>query len=156
MLLGGGKANLALCLNGALAGLVAITAEPLTPTIMQAIGIGAVGAIIATFGAKLLEMVRIDDVVGAIPVHLFAGIWGTLAVPLTNSDATFFGQGVGVLAIGAFVFITSFIVWLLLKITVGIRLSPDAENVGGDLSELGHNAGSIFANDVGKTSAPAQ
>ncbi len=156
MLLGGGKANLAYCLNGALAGLVAITAEPLTPTILQAIAIGAVGAVIATFGAKLLEMVRIDDVVGAIPVHLFAGIWGTMAVPLTNSDATFFGQAVGVGAIGAFVFLTSFVVWMILKITVGIRLSPDAENVGGDLSELGHDAGSIFASDVGKDSAPAQ
>ena len=145
LVLGGGKANLAYCLNGALAGLVSITAEPLTPTIMEAIAIGAVGAVIATFGAKLLEAVRIDDVVGAIPVHLFAGIWGTMAVPLTNSDATFFGQAVGVGAIGAFVFVTSFVVWLVLKITLGVRLSPDAEVVGGDLSELGAPAGSIFA-----------
>ena len=157
MLLGGGKANLAYCLNGALAGLVSITAEPLTPTIMEAIAIGAVGAVIATFGAKLLEAVRIDDVVGAIPVHLFAGIWGTMAVPLTNADASFFGQAVGVGAIGAFVFLASFAVWLILKITVGIRLSPDAENVGGDLSELGHAAGSIFASpEPGKASAPAE
>ena len=157
MLLGGGKANLAYCLNGALAGLVSITAEPLTPTILEAIAIGAVGAVIATFGAKLLEAVRIDDVVGAIPVHLFAGIWGTMAVPLTNSDATFFGQAVGVGAIGAFVFGASFVVWLILKITLGVRLSPDAEVVGGDLSELGHPAGSIFAAiDPGKTSAPAE
>jgi ammonium transporter, Amt family len=145
MALGGGKANLAYCLNGALAGLVSITAEPLTPTVFEAIAIGAVGAVIATFGAKLLESVRIDDVVGAIPVHLFAGIWGTLAVPLTNPDAAFLAQAVGVISIGAFVFTVSFVAWLLLKVTLGIRLSSDAETVGGDLSELGHAAGSIFA-----------
>ena len=146
LLLGRGKANLAYCLNGALAGLVAITAEPLTPTIADAIWIGAIGSVIATFGAKLLEAVRIDDVVGAIPVHLFAGIWGTMAVPFTNGDATFFGQAVGVLAIGAFVFGTSFVIWLLLKMTLGIRLSPEAEVVGGDISELGHAAGAVFLN----------
>ena len=156
LILGGGKANLAYCLNGALAGLVSITAEPLTPTITEAILIGSVGAVIATFGAKFLEAVRIDDVVGAIPVHLFAGIWGTMAVPLTNADASVFGQAVGVGAIGAFVFGTSFAVWLILKITLGIRLSPDAENVGGDLSELGHAAGSIFASHPGKAPAPAE
>jgi Amt family ammonium transporter len=157
LVLGGGKANLAYCLNGALAGLVSITAEPLTPTIMEAIAIGAAGSVIATFGAKFLESVRVDDVVGAIPVHLFAGIWGTMAVPLTNSDASFLGQAVGVGAIGAFVFLTSFAIWLVLKMTVGIRLSPDAENVGGDLSELGHPAGSIFAStDPGKAAAPAE
>ncbi|WP_417467612.1 ammonium transporter [Maricaulis sp.] len=156
LILGRGKANLAYCLNGALAGLVSITAEPLTPTIMDAILIGAVGAVIATFGAKLLELIRIDDVVGAIPVHLFAGIWGTMAVPLTNSDASFYGQAVGVGAIGAFVFTASFVVWLILKITVGIRLSPDEEIVGGDLSELGHAAGSIFSAPEGKDSVPAQ
>tara|TARA_R110002124_G_scaffold261706_1_gene427626 strand:+ start:404 stop:1753 length:1350 start_codon:yes stop_codon:yes gene_type:complete len=156
LILGRGKANLAYCLNGALAGLVSITAEPLTPTIMDAILIGAVGAVIATFGAKLLEAVRIDDVVGAIPVHLFAGIWGTMAVPLTNSDASFYGQAVGVGAIGAFVFTASFAVWLILKMTVGIRLSPDEEIVGGDLSELGHAAGSIFSSPEGKDPVPAQ
>lgn len=144
LLLGRGKANLAYCLNGALAGLVAITAEPLTPTIFEAILIGAVGATIATFGAKLLEALHIDDVVGAIPVHLFAGIWGTMAVPLTNSDATFYGQAVGVGAIGAFVFLSSFAVWLILKVTIGIRLTADEETVGGDLSELGHSAGAVF------------
>lgn len=144
LILGRGKANLAYCLNGALAGLVAITAEPLTPTVTEAMLIGAVGSVIATFGAKFLESVRIDDVVGAIPVHLFAGIWGTMAVPLTNGDATFYGQAVGVSAIGAFVFITSFVVWLGLKLTLGIRLSADEETVGGDLSELGHAAGAVF------------
>ena len=117
--------------------------------------IGAVGAVIATFGAKFIEMIRIDDVVGAIPVHLFAGIWGTMAVPLTNSDATFYGQAVGVGAIGAFVFTASFAVWLILKITVGIRLSHNDEIVGGDLSELGHAAGSIFSSPEGKEPVPA-
>lgn len=155
MVLGGGKANLAYCLNGALAGLVSITAEPLTPTVMEAIIIGSVGAVIATFGAKLLETVRIDDVVGAIPVHLFAGIWGTLAVPLTNSETSFLAQAAGILAIGAFVFSISFVVWMILRITLGIRLSPDAENVGGDLSELGHAAGAVFVSPEGKESAPA-
>jgi len=144
LILGKGKANLGLCLNGALAGLVAITAEPLTPTILEAVLIGAVGSVIATLGAKLLELVRIDDVVGAIPVHLFAGIWGTMAVPITNSDASFYGQAVGVGAIGAFVFLTSFAVWLVLKVTLGIRLSADEETVGGDISELGHGAGAVF------------
>ncbi|HCR93516.1 MAG TPA: ammonium transporter [Oceanicaulis sp.] len=147
MLLGKGKANLGSVLNGALAGLVAITAEPLTPTILEAVLIGAVGSVIATFGAVLLEAVRLDDVVGAIPVHLMAGIWGTMAVPLTNSDASFSGQAVGVVAIGAFVFVTSFVLWLALKVTLGIRLNPDEEDVGGDLSELGHSAYPEFVPD---------
>ncbi len=153
MLLSKGKPNLVVTLNGALAGLVSITAEPLTPTIFEAILIGSVGAVIATFGAMLLEMIRLDDVVGAIPVHLFAGIWGTMAVPITNSDATFFGQGVGVAAIGAFVFGVSFAVWLVLKIVLGIRLDPNSEAAGGDLSELGHPAYPEFV--PGKTS-PAE
>jgi len=140
LLIGRGKANLGSVLNGALAGLVSITAEPLTPTLMEAVLIGAVGAVLATFGAVLLETLRLDDVVGAIPVHLVAGVWGTLAVPLTNTDASFIGQGVGVIAVGAFVFSTSFVLWLGLKVTIGIRLNPDEEAIGGDLSELGHSA----------------
>ena len=136
LVLGKGKANLAFVLNGALAGLVAITAEPLTPNIGQAIIIGGIGAVIATFGVLLLEMLRIDDVVGAIPVHMFAGIFGTLVVPLTNGDTNIVTQAIGVVAICGFVFVTSFVVWLLLKITIGIRLSPEAEVVGGDLTEL--------------------
>jgi Amt family ammonium transporter len=140
MVINKGKPNLVVALNGALAGLVSITAEPLTPTIFEAILIGSAGAVIATFGTLLLEAIRLDDVVGAIPVHLFAGIWGTMAVPLTNSDATFFGQAVGVVSIGAFVFAASFAVWLVLKIVMGIRLDPESEAAGGDLSELGHPA----------------
>jgi Amt family ammonium transporter len=140
MVLNNGKANLVVTLNGALAGLVSITAEPLTPTIGQAIAIGAIGAVIATFGAILLEKLRLDDVVGAIPVHLFAGIWGTMVVPFTNSDASYFGQAVGVVAIGVFVFAASFAVWTVLKIVGGIRLDAESEALGGDISELGHEA----------------
>ena len=163
-----GKPNLVVTLNGALAGLVSITAEPLTPSIFEAILIGAVGAVIATFGAMLLERLRLDDVVGAIPVHLFAGIWGTMAAPITNPDATFFGQAVGVVSIGAFVFAASFLVWLGLKLVLGIRLDPNAEAAGGDLSELGHPAYPDFVSDNGdpnggsssgdasKAAAPAQ
>jgi Amt family ammonium transporter len=151
--LGRGKANLGAVLNGALAGLVSITAEPLTPTIGQAILFGAIGGVIATFGAILLEKLRLDDVVGAIPVHLFAGIWGTMIVPLTNPDASFVTQAIGVGAIGAFVFVTSFVAFLVLKITVGIRLKPDEETVGGDYTELGHSAYPEFL--PGKDKAPA-
>ncbi|MGP1274741.1 MAG: hypothetical protein ACQRW7_04910 [Caulobacterales bacterium] len=151
--LGKGKANLGVVLNGALAGLVSITADPLHPTIGQAILFGAAGGVIATLGAILLEMIRLDDVVGAIPVHLFAGIWGTMIVPLTNPDASFAGQALGIGAIGAFVFVSSFILFLVLKITVGIRLKPDEETVGGDYSELGHSAYPEFL--PGKEKAPA-
>lgn len=154
LIIGQGKVNLSFLLNGALGGLVAITAEPLTPTIGAAILIGGVGGVIATFGAILLEVVKIDDVVGAIPVHLFAGIWGTLAVPLTNSDANFFGQIVGIVVTAVFVFVASFVVWLLLKMTIGIRLSEDAEIVGGDMSELGHESYPEFQTE-GNGTAPS-
>jgi len=88
----------------------------------------------------LLDKLKIDDVVGAIPVHLIAGIWGTMAVPITNSGASFYVQGVGVVAIGAFVLVASSIVWLLLKFTVGLRPSEEAEYNGLDSSELGLEA----------------
>lgn len=134
------KIDLTMVLNGALAGLVSITAEPLTPTIGQAILIGAVGGSLVVFVVPLLDKLKIDDVVGAIPVHLVCGIWGTLAVPLTNSSATFGNQLTGILAIGAFVSLTSFIVWYALKYTVGIRMSAEDEDRGGDLAELGMEA----------------
>jgi len=140
MVVNRGQANLVMTLNGALAGLVSITAEPLTPTVIEAIVIGSVGAAIATYGTILMEKIRLDDVVGAIPVHLFAGIWGTMVVPFTNDSASYFGQFVGVVAIGAFVFATSFVVWLVLKMLLGIRLDRASEAAGGDLSELGHPA----------------
>ncbi|WND02494.1 ammonium transporter [Temperatibacter marinus] len=135
-----GKADLTMVLNGALAGLVSITAEPLMPSVFQAILFGAVGSVIAIFAVGLLDKFKIDDVVGAISVHLAAGIWGTLAVAFTNEGASFFGQFIGIISVGAFVSITSAIVWLALKYTIGIRLSEEEEFVGSDLSELGLEA----------------
>ncbi|MBL4802398.1 MAG: ammonium transporter [Emcibacter sp.] len=134
------KVDLTMVLNGALAGLVSITAEPLTPTIGQAILIGAVGGAIVVFVVPLLDKLKIDDVVGAIPVHLVCGIWGTLAVPLTNDGASLINQIIGISAIGAFVVITSALAWYVLKLTVGIRMSEEDEHKGGDLAELGMEA----------------
>ena len=124
-------------LNGAIGGLVAITAEPLMPSPLAAILIGAVGGIIVVFGTKLLFKMQIDDVVGAIPAHLFAGVWGTLAVPITNSSASFSVQLIGVLSINIFVFFISYIVWFIMKNTMGIRLSKEAEKLGTDVVETG-------------------
>lgn len=135
-----GKVDLTMVLNGALAGLVSITAEPLTPTIGVASLIGAVGGIIVVFAVPLLDKLRIDDVVGAIPVHLFAGIWGTMAVLLTNSDATLMGQVIPIAIVGAFTFVASFVVWLVLKITIGIRVSEEEEMMGLDAAEIGIEA----------------
>ena len=132
-----GKTDVVQMLNGAIGGLVAITAEPLAPAPIAAIFIGAIGGLIVVFGTKLLFSFKIDDVVGAIPAHLFAGVWGTLAVPLTNSDANFSAQLIGVISINAFVFVVSYIVWAIMKNTMGIRLSKDAELKGTDVSETG-------------------
>ena len=132
-----GKTDVVQMLNGAIGGLVAITAEPLMPTPVAAILIGAVGGIIVIFGTKLLFNFKVDDVVGAVPAHLFAGIWGTLAVPITNSGANFGTQLLGVISINAFVFVAAFIVWALMKNTMGIRLSKEAELKGTDVSETG-------------------
>ncbi len=132
-----GKVDLTMALNGALAGLVSITAEPLTPSPALAILIGAIGGVIVVFFVPLLDKLKIDDVVGAIPVHLIAGIWGTMAVPITNDGASFVAQAIGVGAIGAFVIVTSSIVWLVLKFSVGLRPSEEAEYNGLDATELG-------------------
>ena len=132
-----GKIDLTMALNGALAGLVSITAEPLAPTMGSAILIGAVGGVLVVFAVPLIDKLKIDDVVGAIAVHLVAGIWGTLAVPLTNADASFGTQIVGILAAAVFVFVTSYIVWMILKVTMGVRVSEEDEEKGLDLSELG-------------------
>ena len=132
-----GKTDVLQMLNGAIGGLVAITAEPLMPTPLAAILIGSVGGIIVVFGTKLLFLFKIDDVVGAIPAHLFAGIWGTLVVPLTNLEASFSAQLLGVIAINLFVFAVSFTIWSIMKITIGIRLSKDAEKTGTDVFETG-------------------
>ncbi len=134
------KADLTMILNGALAGLVSITAEPLTPTLGMATLIGAVGGVIVVFAVPMLDKLRIDDVVGAIPVHLFAGIWGTMAVLLTNSDATFMGQLIPILIVAAFVIVTSAVVWIILKGVMGIRVSEEAEIMGLDTAELGMEA----------------
>ena len=134
------KVDVTMALNGALAGLVSITAEPLQPGPLTAILIGAVGGVIVVIAVPLLDKLKIDDVVGAIPVHLLAGIWGTLAVPLTNSDANFGTQIIGIVSIGAFTFICSAIVWFALKMTVGIRVSKEEEMMGLDKAEVGVEA----------------
>ena len=134
------KIDVTMVLNGALAGLVSITAEPLVPSPLSAILIGAVGGAIVVFTVPLLDKFKIDDVVGAIPVHLFAGIWGTMAVPLTNSGATFMAQLVGVLAYAGFAIVASFIVWMALKVTIGIRVSEEDEYLGLDKAEIGVEA----------------
>ena len=134
------KVDLTMALNGALAGLVSITAEPLTPTMGEAVLIGGLGGILVVLAVPFIDRLKIDDVVGAISVHLVAGIWGTMAVPLTNGDVTFSAQAIGVVAIGAFVFIASTIVWLALKYTMGIRMSEEDEMAGGDYAELGMEA----------------
>lgn len=135
-----GKVDLTMVLNGALAGLVSITAEPLTPTLGAATLIGAVGGLIVVFSVPLLDKFKIDDVVGAIPVHLLAGIWGTLAVPVTNSDGSFGTQIVSILIVGAFTFVVSAVVWFIIKAVVGIRVSEEDEIAGLDTSELGMDA----------------
>ena len=135
-----GKIDVTMALNGALAGLVSITAEPLTPSPMMAILIGGVGGAIVVFCVPLLDKLKIDDVVGAIPVHLIAGIWGTMAVPLTNSDGSFVTQLIGIGAIGSFVAISSAVVWLLLKYTIGLRPTEEQEIAGLDISEIGVEA----------------
>ena len=132
-----GKTDVIQMLNGAIGGLVAITAEPLMPSPLAAILIGAVGGIIVVYGTKFLFAMKIDDVVGAIPAHLFAGIWGTLAVPITNSGANFGTQLLGVIAINGTVFVISLIIWAIMKNTMGIRLSKEAETKGTDVTETG-------------------
>ena len=132
-----GKTDVVQMLNGCIGGLVAITAEPLMPSPIAAILIGAVGGVIVVYGTKLLFSLKIDDVVGAIPAHLFAGIWGTLAVPITNPDTSFSTQLIGVLSINIFVFVIALIVWSIMKATIGIRLSKEAETKGTDVTETG-------------------
>ena len=138
-----GKTDVIMMLNGCLGGLVAITAEPLAPTPGAAIIIGAIGGAIVVLGTKLLFKLKIDDVVGAIPVHMFAGIWGTLAVPLSNADANFGAQFLGVISVIAFVFVVSFVIWKVMASTFGIRVSKEAETKGTDVAEIGVIAYSI-------------
>ena len=135
-----GKADLTMALNGALAGLVAITAEPSTPSALEATMIGAVGGVIVVYSILALDKLKIDDPVGAISVHGTVGLWGLLAVPLTNDGASFVGQLVGALTIFVWVFGASLLVWLVIKSIMGIRVSAEEEYDGVDLTECGLEA----------------
>ncbi len=135
-----GKVDLTMVLNGALAGLVSITAEPLAPSLFQALIIGAIGGVIVVYAVPLLDKMKIDDVVGAIPVHLIAGFWGTFIVAWTNGDASFVTQIIGFAAIGIFVFVVSYVLFSILKATTGLRVGEEEEINGLDMGELGMEA----------------
>lgn len=141
-----GKADLTMILNGALAGLVAITAGPDTPTPLAATLIGAVGGVIVVFSIVTLDKLKIDDPVGAISVHGASGIWGLLAVPLTNDGASFFGQLIGMATIFGWVFVASLIAWGIIKATMGIRVDEQEEYEGLDIGECGMEAYPEFTN----------
>ncbi|MCY4524314.1 MAG: ammonium transporter [Halobacteriovoraceae bacterium] len=132
-------------LNGAIGGLVAITAGPDIPNPVWALFIGAVGGLLATLAVPIMDKLKIDDVVGAIPAHLVSGIWGTLAVGIF-SDTPFFVQALGIVCIGAFVLLTSFATWFILKLVMGLRVSKASEFLGQDVSELGVEAYPEFLN----------
>ncbi|UWQ33305.1 ammonium transporter [Leisingera sp. M527] len=134
------KPDLTMILNGALAGLVAITAEPLTPGLGLSTLIGAIGGVIVVFAVPFLDKLQIDDVVGAIPVHLLCGIWGTVAVVLSNPDATLLKQLTGIAVVGVFTIAASAIVWVILRATTGIRVEEEDEVNGLDMAELGMEA----------------
>jgi Amt family ammonium transporter len=134
------KADLTMALNGALAGLVAITADPLSPSALGATVIGAVGGIIVVAAIVTLDKVKLDDPVGAISVHGVVGIWGVLAVPLTNEGASFGAQIIGIAGIFGWVFLASLVVWLILKAIMGIRVSEEDEYEGVDIAECGLEA----------------
>ncbi|HAW24407.1 MAG: ammonium transporter [Pseudomonas sp.] len=141
-----GKSDLTMVLNGALAGLVAITAEPLTPSALQSVLIGGVGGVLVVFSILALDKLKLDDPVGAISVHGVVGMWGLLAVPLTNADATFGAQLLGLVSIFAWVFIASLIVWGILKAVMGLRVSEEEEYEGVDVVECGLEAYPEFTN----------
>jgi len=134
------KVDVTMGLNGALAGLVSITAGPATPSLGAAALIGAVGGVLVVLAVPFFDKLKIDDVVGALSVHLVCGIWGTMAVPITDSGASFKVQLIGVVATGVFVVVTTSIAWLVLKYTVGIRVSEEEEMIGCDMSEIGMEA----------------
>jgi len=144
-----GKADLTMALNGALAGLVAITAEPSTPSALEATLIGMVGGVIVVFSITMLDKMKIDDPVGAISVHGVVGLWGLLAVPLTNSGASFVGQLVGAATIFVWVFVASFVTWLVIKMIMGIRVTEEEEYEGVDLAECGMEAYPEFTGTKG-------
>ena len=129
-----GRIDLFAGLNGAIAGLVSITAAPTHNSLYWAVIIGAIGGVLCTLGIKGL---KVDDVVGAIPAHLVCGIWGTLAATIASPDINFGVQLVGIIAVGVFVFAVSWVVWTLLDRTIGLRVSVQAEQMGQDVAELG-------------------
>ena len=135
-----GKIDLTMALNGAIGGLVSITAEPLTPSIGAAVFIGGVGGLLVVLTVPLLDKFKIDDVVGAIPAHLVCGMWGTLIVPLTNGDASYGVQLTGIIAVGVFTSIVSAIIWSVLKMTMGLKVDEEGEITGLDKTELGIEA----------------
>ncbi|GAB6034725.1 ammonium transporter [Galenea microaerophila] len=135
-----GKIDLTMILNGALAGLVAITAEPLTPTSLEATLIGFAGGVIVVYSILLMDKLKIDDPVGAISVHGVVGIFGLIAVTFTNPDASLTAQLIGIVAIFGWVFITSLIIWWVIKKTMGIRVSEEEEYEGVDIGECGLEA----------------
>ena len=134
------KADLTMCLNGALAGLVAITAEPSTPTPFVATLIGFVGGLIVVVAILTLDKMKIDDPVGAISVHGVVGLFGLMVVPVTNDGASFGGQLMGAITIFVWVFVASFITWMIIKAVMGLRVSEEAEYEGVDISECGMEA----------------
>ncbi|GLQ54519.1 ammonium transporter [Devosia nitrariae] len=134
------KIDVTMVINGALAGLVSITAEPLAPSMFVALIVGGVGGVIVVFVVPLLDRFKIDDVVGAIPVHLVCGIWGTLIVPLSNSGTSYGTQIIGILAYGAFTFVVSLVVWFVIKLVMGLRVSDEEESIGLDKAEIGVEA----------------
>ena len=134
------KPDLTMVLNGALAGLVSITASPLEPSLFGALWIGAVGGIIVVLTVPMLDKLKIDDVVGAIPVHLFAGIWGTIAVVFYTPETSLITQLTAIVCYGVFTFVASLVLWLILKAVMGIRVSEEDEINGLDMSELGMEA----------------
>lgn len=141
-----GKADLTMVLNGALAGLVAITADPLSPDPITSTLIGAVGGVLVVFAILALDKVKIDDPVGAISVHGVVGLWGVMAVPFNNSDATFGNQLYGAFVIFAWTFVASLVIWGILKVVMGIRVTEEEEYEGVDLSECGMEAYPEFTN----------
>jgi len=141
-----GKADLTMALNGALAGLVAITAEPSTPTPLMASIFGAVAGLIVVYSIVALEKFRLDDPVGAISVHGVVGLYGLMIVPITNDGASYLAQALGAAVIFTWVFLASFVVWLLIKLTFGIRISEEEEYEGADVSECGMEAYPEFTN----------
>jgi Amt family ammonium transporter len=146
-----GKADLTMALNGALAGLVAITAEPLTPSPLWATLVGAIGGILVVFSIITMDKVKIDDPVGAISVHGVVGMWGLIAVPFSNGDAGFGAQLLGLVVIFVWTFAASFIVWMILKAVMGIRVSEEEEYEGVDLGECGLEAYPEFTGNRGSS-----